>query len=146
MIVTASGPFIPVFGMATILSSTFPLLEPFALTFSHLAYKVISLVGNLEKSNFLVKFLSSYQPANLYPSFFGVGGSIICPSSVKVISSTSDPPFESNEIFEFQFKLFRYIYIPDTGTFEGVDFKLDTTLLINSIVLIALLILSVVRI
>ena len=37
-------------------------------------------------------------------------------------------PFESNEIYEFQFKLFRYIYIPDSGTFEGVDFKLDTTL------------------
>ena len=37
-------------------------------------------------------------------------------------------PFESNEIYEFQFKLFRYIYIPDTGTFEGVDFKLDTSL------------------
>ena len=37
-------------------------------------------------------------------------------------------PFESEEIFEFQFKLFKYIYIPDMGTFEGVDFQLDTSL------------------
>ena len=38
-------------------------------------------------------------------------------------------PFDSDEIYLFIFKLFKYIYIPDKGTFEGIDFKLESSLI-----------------
>ena len=37
-------------------------------------------------------------------------------------------PFDEDELYLFKFKLFKYIYIPDKGTFEGIDLKLESSL------------------
>ena len=37
-------------------------------------------------------------------------------------------PFDADELYMFIFKLFKYIYIPDKGTFESVDLKLESSL------------------